>query len=192
MAVQYARSPALSGWDRKLSLPTNWVRFQLTVIMKPNPARTKHCCAVSALCIGWVVFLAMPAPVMIKLQAGLLHRYQTQTLWHHVKDKQIATRLIPGSSRTHLVFEELHRQTWRCSSQTYLAQGRWMVGLKLIKATSWLCQTNALHLDIISQTLSNVLDLLPSTCLCVCCCLHLKHPLHWSLDLFANDLVFFH
>lgn len=72
-----------------------------------------------------------------------------------------------------------------------------MVGMKLIKATPWHCQTNNLHLDTFSQMLLNVLDLPLSTCLHVCFCLHLKHFLCRSLDLFSNDLVvclnsFFH
>lgn len=75
--------------------------------------------------------------------------------------------------------------------QTFLAQGRWMVGMKLIKATFWHYQTNGLHLDAISQMLLNVLDLPPSTCLCICVCLHSKRFLHRSLDLFASDLVLF-
>lgn len=66
-----------------------------------------------------------------------------------------------------------------------------MVGMKLIKATFWHCQTNSLHLDIIAQILLSVFDLPSSTCVRVCVCLLLKHFLHRNLDPFDNDLVLF-
>lgn len=74
MAVLYKSNPALFSRDRRLGLPTNWVRLQLTVIMKLNPTGT----TVSGPCIGWVVFLVMLASVMIGLHAGLLYSYQNK------------------------------------------------------------------------------------------------------------------
>lgn len=134
----------------------------------------------------------MLACVMIRLQACLLYSYQNK----HPDIMSLIIKLQQGS------FGKVAKVTWHLKnytdrnldalySQAFVAQGRWMVGVKLIKATFWHCQTNGFHLHTISQMLSNVLDLPPSTCLCVCICLHSKHYLHRSLDLFASDLVLF-
>lgn len=130
---------------------------------------------------------------MIRLQACLVYSYQNK----HSGIMLTTNKLQQCSFVTrrqrkviwHSEITPIGVQMYR--SQTYLAQGRWMVAVKLIKATSWLCQTNSLHLDSIAQMPWNVLDLPPSTCLRVCVCLHLNHFLHRGLDLFANDLVLF-